>query len=219
MSTWLHLAALGLISAVSPTSLVPAIALLGSRNGPRAVAAYFLGSLASYAVVAGAVAGGVVATSGGSSGGVTTARAVFELAAGVASIVFAARFWLRRDAVQPRESQPGWLRFFDRLGLVGSFLFGAFWINAVLAVDAGLEIARASFGPRETTAAVLLYALVAASTSLMVLGVYFADRERADERLAAARDWSVRNGNAALAILLFALGALLVSKGAFALAS
>lgn len=218
MSTWLHLLALALISAISPTSLVPPIALLGSRTGARGVAAYFAGNFSSFVVVTSVAAAGLAGADAGEST-TSTVRAAFELAAGLGSMAYAARMWQRRD-VAPKEEgpPPRWLGFFDRLGLVGAFLFGSFWIVVVLAVDAGLEIAQAGFSPVGTAVAILSFAFVAASTPLLVLAVYFSDRERADARLAAVRRWTLLHSRAALAAVLFVLGAWLVVNAVYALA-
>ena len=156
MTTWLHLIALGLISVVSPTSLVPVIALIGSRNGPRAVAFYFAGSFCSITITTAIVAGGFLGADVGHSS-TSLLKALFEIVVGLVSIVFAVRIWMRRGDAAQREKRekppPRWVGFFDRLGLFGAFLFGVFWVNMVLAVDAGLEIATEEFhGPFDARA-------------------------------------------------------------------
>jgi len=220
VTTWLHLLALALISCLSPTAFVPAIILLGTRNGPRALVAYFLGGFVSVSVVVGLTAAGLGTPGRTGSHTFSTGKGLFEVAVGVASLVAAAVLWTRRDAhrpAKPSTEDPGWLRFVNRAGWLGAFVFGLFWVNLVFAVDAGLEIAGSGFGSGEQTLAVFLYAAVASCAPLVVLAVYLANRELADMRLAALQRWLALHGKAALAVGLAIVGLYLTTVGAYAL--
>ena len=220
MTTWLHLLALALLSCLSPTAIVPAIILLGTRNGPRALVAYFLGGLVSVSVVVGLTAAGLGTPGKTGSHSFSTGKATFELVLGLASLVIAAVLWTRRDAERPAKpatGDPGWLRFVNRAGWAGAFVFGLFWVNLVFAVDAGLELAGSGFSAGKTTFAIVLYAAVASCAPLAVLAVYLADRERADARLAALQRWLALHGKAALAVGLAVVGLYLTTVGAYAL--
>jgi hypothetical protein len=220
VTTWLHLLALALLSCLSPTAIVPAIILLGTRNGPRALVAYFLGGFVSVSVVVGLTASGLGTPGRIGSHSFLTGKGLFEISVGIASLVFAAMLWTRRDTHRPAKRQtgtPGWLKFVERVGWPGAFVFGLFWMNLVFAVDAGLEIAASGFGAGEETLAVFLYAALASCAPLVVLAVYLANRELADARLAAFQSWIGQHGKAALAVGLAVVGLYLTTVGAYAL--
>jgi hypothetical protein len=220
-AAWLNLVALALVSALSPTALVPAIFLL-SRGGPHSLLAFALGSICSVAVVAGLVATGLVLSGSGGSHGTSNARAVLELVVGLVCLVAAQRVWAGRTTTAERaraaqaapEKPSRWLVWVDRAGVVGAYLFGLFWINGVFAVDAGLVIGQADLGSWGTTLAVVGYAVAAAGGALFVLGVYYADPERSKARLDRSRAWLQIHGREALAVLLYAVALLFVAKGA-----
>ena len=221
MTTWLHLLALALLSCLSPTAFVPAVILLGTRNGPRALVAYFAGGVISVTVVASLTAAGF--GTGSSGGRFSTGKAAFELAAGLASLGLAFWFWTRRDAPQkpkqPKTGTPAWLRMINRVGWPGAFVFGLFWVNAVFAVDAGLEVANSDFSTGKATFAIVAYAVIASCAPLVVLGVYLTNRERAEARLAAFQSWLGQHGKAALGIVFAVIGLYLTTVGAYALLS
>jgi Sap, sulfolipid-1-addressing protein len=223
VTTWLHLLALALLSCLSPTAFVPAVILLGTRNGPRALVAYFAGGVISVTVVTGLTAAGFGSGNSGGSHGLSTGKGIFEIVAGLASLGLAFWFWTRRDAPpkpkQPKTGTPGWLRMINRVGWPGAFVFGLFWVNAVFAVDAGLEVANADFSTAKATFAIVMYAVIASCAPLVVLGVYLANRERAEARLAGFQSWLGQHGKAALAIMFAVIGLYLTTVGAYALLS
>jgi hypothetical protein len=180
------------------------------------VLAFALGSVCSVALLAGIVAAGLDVTGSGRSHGTSEARAVFELAAGLLCVAVAGRVQRRpRPAPRPEGGEPSrWLQLVDRLGVAGAYAFGLVWINGVFAIDAGLVIAHAGYGSTGAALAVLAYAVAAAGGPLLVYGVYRADPERSERRLGAIRTWTAAHGRAALVVLLYAAGALLVAKGA-----
>jgi len=220
VTTWLHLLALALLSCLSPTAIVPAIILLGTRTGPRSLVAYFLGGLLSVSVVVGLTAAGLGTPGETGSHSFSTGKATFELVLGLVTLVAGVVLWTRRDAqrpAKPPKGDPRWLRLVNRAGSLGAFVFGLFWVNLVFAVDAGLELAGSGFGTGKTTVAVFVYAAVASCAPLVVLAVYLADRERADARLAALQRWLGQHGKAALAVGLVVVGLYLTTVGAYAL--
>jgi len=213
---WARILALALVCACSPTAFLPPIVLLSGRRGPRTVVGYAAGQLGSNLVVAGLVYAGLAGSSSGHSGTTSAARIALELGAGIALVAYGFRTWARRDT-PATTSQPGWMRFLDRMGPVTGFLFGAFWINTIFAADAGLEIARADVGQTEAALALVAYSIVASGASLAVLGVYVANRERAASRLAGIRDWMARNQRSALAIFLWVAGSYFLLKTGLAI--
>jgi Sap, sulfolipid-1-addressing protein len=215
MSTWLHLLALALVSALSPASLVPAIFLL-SRGGPRSVLAFALGSICSVAAITALVAGGLDVSGSGHSHGASEARAIFELAAGLLCFAFALRLGRRPPKpAKPADAEPSrFVHLVDRLGIAGAYLFGLVWVNGVFAIDAGLVIGQSGYGSTGKTVAVVAYAVAAAGGALLVYGVYRADPESSERRLAGIRAWMSTHSRAALALFLYAAAVLLVWKGA-----
>ena len=117
MTTWLHLFALALLSCLSPTAFVPAVILLGTRNGPRALVAYFAGGVISVTVVTSLAAAGFDSGTSSGSHGLSTGKGIFEIVAGLASLGLAVWFWTRRDAPpkpkRPKTGTPKWLRMIN----------------------------------------------------------------------------------------------------------
>ena len=197
--------------------------LLGTRNGPRALIAYFAGGVISVSAVTALTAAGIGSGTSSGSHGLSTGKGIFEIVAGLLSLGLAAWFWTRRDEPPkekpPKTGTPRWLRAIDSIGWPGAFVFGLFWVNAVFAVDAGLEIANSGFTTGESVFAIVAYAVVASCAPLVVLGIYLADRERAEARIAGFQRWLGQHAKAALAIAFAVIGLYLTTVGAYALLS
>jgi hypothetical protein len=223
VTTWLHLLALALLSCLSPTAFVPAVILLGTRNGPRALVAYFAGGVISVSALTALTAAGVGSSTSSGSHGLSTGKGIFEVVAGLASLALAVWFWTRREdppkEKAPKTGTPRWLRVIDRVGWPGAFVFGLFWVNAVFAVDAGLEVANSGFTTGKSAFAIVVYAVIASCAPLVVLGIYLANREQAEARITAFQRWLGQHAKAALAVAFAVIGLYLTTVGAYALLS
>jgi threonine/homoserine/homoserine lactone efflux protein len=220
---WLHLFALALLSCLSPTAFVPAIILLGTRNGPRALVAYFAGGVVSVSFIVALTAAGLDDPGRSGSHTLSTGKAALELVAGLVVLGLAVHFWTSRGKPGKQKAAddqpPAWLRMINRVGWAGAFVFGLFWVNVVFAVDVGLEISNNGVAVGHAAFAIGVYAVIASCAPLVVLGIYLTNREQADARLAAFQRWMSQHGRAALGIFLAVAGLYLTTVGAYALLS
>jgi len=91
------------------------------------------------------------------------------------------------------------------MGPIVAFAFGTL-INVVFVVDAGMRIASADPGASDATVAIVFYAVPSTAGLLAVLVVYYADRARAEARLARMRGWIARNNATVITGMLGVVG-------------
>jgi hypothetical protein len=214
---YLYLLVVGILTALTPWAIVGAVVMLGSRAGARAAGAFTLGWFCAVTLIAAVVAAGLGGASESTQSSTSKGVLVLELVLGLALTAFGARSYRRSRSSPERAAEPGWLKRLDHMGPVVAFVFGTFMINVFFVVDAGLRIASAGGSNAEAVTAVVAYAVIATSSLIVVLAVYFLDRDNADARLRALRAWLGRNNTRVMAAIVLAVGVVFVVKAAIGL--
>jgi hypothetical protein len=214
---YLYLLVVGILTALTPWAIVGAVVMLGSRAGARTAAAFTLGWFCAVAFIAAIVAAGLGGASESTQSSTSKGVLVVELVLGLVLVALGARSYRRSRSRPAPATEPGWLKKLDHMGPVVAFAFGTFMINVFFVVDAGLRIASANGSSAEAVTAVVVYSLLATSSLIAVLAVYFLDRDKAEARLAAMRAWLARNNARVMAGIVLAIGVVFVAKAAVGL--
>lgn len=206
--------ALGLALAALPIVLVPVA--LATRRPPAVARAFLGGWLLGVCVVGGlviALADVLVLPAGDAAW-----AGYVKIALGVVLLVLAVRRWLSRPGPDEVPEPPAWTARVGSMTARRAFAV-AFALasvnpkNLVLVVSGATVIADATSAPVEQAVALLVFAVVgsvgvgAPAVVVAVLGA------RATEVLAAADRWMTRHGTVVVAVVLAALGVLLVVNG------
>lgn len=125
--------------------------------------------------------------------------------------------WLRRPAGDAPETESRWMRALGKLTPVRSaglgFALSAGPKSLVLVAGGGLAIAGASVTPPEEALAGIVFVVIATSTALVPVVLYYALGVRGLSTLRSLQDWMQRNSAGIGAALLILLGVVLIGSG------
>jgi threonine/homoserine/homoserine lactone efflux protein len=130
-----------------------------------------------------------------------------RVAIGAALLVMAVKMWLGRESKQA----PAWLSNVLESGPREAVRFGLLLSAAnpkelLIALGAGLAIARSDAGVAAGAVALAVFVLLGAASVASPLLVFFASGDSALDRLTRAREWLQRNNAAVSAAVLAVLG-------------
>ncbi len=206
---------LALAVAASPFAIIPAVLLLLSPRGVVAATAYlagwFVGLVVSTVLV-------ILLADRIPDLSEATWVAWTRIAIGVLLLGLAVHSWLGRRS--PAKA-PSWLTSVSTASPGQAVLLGVVLtlLNPkilLLSVGAGLTIAAADVAPVPAAAT---YAVIGSSTILIPIAVSAVGGDRVVAPLTRLRDWLVRNNAVLMAVVLAALGLLLLAEGVSALRS
>jgi hypothetical protein len=209
---------LGLVIALSPITVIPAVLVLQAPrprpSGLAFLAGWVLGiaALTALSVAASGLLGGLDKSPPRWS---SWLRVVF----GAALIVYGIFRWLTRHG---HTESPGWMRSFGtikppRAALTGAALAIVRPDVALICVPAGLGIGTSGLGLGGDWLAAAFFVAVAASSVAIPILAYAAAGERLDPTLARVKDWMDKSNAALLAGILVVIGAMVLYHGIRAL--
>jgi hypothetical protein len=204
--------ALGTILAAAPVLAVPL--LLVTRPDRAPLHGFLAGWLAGFLALGGlAITFADIAMLAGTSAdiGLESVR----IALGGALLVFAWRKWQKRPLPGEDPETPGWMRRFDDISPSGAAVIGAALAtvnpkNALLVVSGALAVAGATPHPPAQAGAFLLHTLVASAGLLAPLVAVMLLGDRAARPLDRLRDIVARHNAVAMAVVLAALGVMVI---------
>ena len=212
------LTSLGLVIALSPLSVIPAVLVLQT---PRARAASLVFLAGWLVAIAGLTAGfiGVSGLLGGLHRSPPTWASWLRIVAGAGLIAFGGYQWLTRHR---HADEPRWMRSLAtltpaRAGAAGVVLAVVRPEVLLVCAAAGLAIGSAGLGIGQAWISAGVFVAVAGSTVTIPVLAFAAAGERLDEPLARLKAWMQRNHAAMLAAVLVAIGLLVLYKGIHAL--
>lgn len=209
----LELVPLALAIALSPFPLVPVVLLLLTArplaNGGGFLAGWF-GGLVALAAVFTVVAGAVELWDEA-----PTWAAWTRLALGLILIALGVRAWLTRGG---SVEAPAWMSALGdytplRAARLGLLLAVANPKVLLLVLAGGVAIGSAASGTGRSAAAVLLFAILAASTVALPVVLRLVLGERIVGPLQSARGWLVAHNDAVVAVVVVVIGVMVASKG------
>jgi len=214
-----QLVPLALVVALSPLTIIPAIALVLQSERARSTGLAFLsGWLLGLAATTAVFVQLPRLLDGLSRPGPTWAPWV-RIAVGTALVALGGWRWATRHRV---TNQPAWLNRLSRMSPVGAAAIGVGLILVnpkilVMNAASGLVIGTAGLGMPGASLAVAYYTVIAGSTVLVPILAYAIAGERVDPQLERLKQWMERQHAVLIAGLFAAVGLLLVYTGIRAL--
>lgn len=214
-----ELVPLGLVVALSPLTIIPAVLVLQTPHPRPTGLAFLVGWIVGLAVLT-----SVFLELSNLIGGIGTKppgwASWLRIVVGAALIALGVYRWIHRAK---SEHMPGWMTRMSSLTPAKAAVT-ALALTVVnpkvlfLCAAAGLAIGSAGIDVPTVYAAVAWYVLVAGCTVALPVLAYAASGQRLDPTLARLRAWLERQHAALIAVILVVIGLLVLYKGVHALA-
>ena len=209
---------LGLVIALSPITVIPAVLVLQAPrprpSGLAFLAGWVLGlaALTALSVAASGVLGGLHKSP-------PTWASWLRVILGAALILFGIYRWLTRHR---HTESPAWMRSFASItpapaGITGAVLVVIRPDVLLICVPAGLAIGGSGRDVVDDWIAAAFFVAVAASTVAIPILAYAAAGHRLDDAMARLKDWMDRNNAALMAAILVVIGLMVLYNGIHAL--
>ena len=214
-----EITALAMVVALSPFTVLPAIALVVHSDRPRPTGLAFIsGWLVAKAAIT-ALFVGVPRLMGGLQGTPPHWTAWLRVAAGVAFILAALWYWRRPGAA---AAEATWVDRLEHITPAAAAFVGVAltFLNPKLVfacAAAGFAIGSANLGAPATGAAIAYFTLLGGSTAVLPILAYMIWSHRVDAVLARFADWVRRHQVAITVAVLLLLGVALLMNGLRAL--
>jgi cytochrome c biogenesis protein CcdA len=206
---------LGLAIAVcSPVSVVTVIVLLTMPSGRRRGVAFVLGWLLAIAVIAAVVVS--VHGQNFSSHQTTPSRAAswVEIAVGLLAVLGAVRALRRPRQGHSSSETPQWLNRLDNTNWVLAVVVGAFMLTYSLTIAAAVEVLKANVSTTDEVIAFVVFAIASTISIAAPIAIALVAPDRAEQRLAAWRNWLLGNSRVIGLVALLVIGVALIVRGA-----
>jgi arginine exporter protein ArgO len=209
---------LGLVIALSPITVIPAVLVLQvprpRPSGLAFLAGWVLGlaALTALSVAASGVLGGLHKSP-------PTWASWLRVILGAALILFGIYRWLTRHR---HTESPAWMRSFATITPARAAITAAVLVVIrpdvlLICVPAGLAIGGSGMDVADDWIAAAFFVAIAASTvAIPVLG-YAVAGHRLDDAMARLKDWMDKNNAALMAAILVVIGLMVLYNGAHAL--
>ena len=209
---------LGLVIALSPLTVIPAVLVLQApRPRPSGLAflagwALGLAALTALSVAASGLLGGLHKSP-------PTWASWLRVILGTALILFGIYRWLTRHR---NTESPAWMRSFAtiapaRAGVTGAALAVIRPDVLLICVPAGLAIGGSGMDVADDWIAAAFFVAIAASTVAIPILAYAAAGHRLDDVLGRLKDWTDKRNNELLAAILIVIGLMVLNNGVHAL--
>jgi hypothetical protein len=209
---------LGLVIALSPITVIPAVLVLHAPR-PRPAGLAFLAGWVLGLVALTAVFVGASDLLGGLQQAPPRWASWLRVVLGSALIVFGIRGWLTR---RRHTKTPAWLRSFAKLtpvraGVTGAVLAVIRPEVLILSAAAGLAIGTGGLGAASAWTSGVVFVVISASTVAIPIVGYVGAGDRLDAPLERLKDWMEENHGAMMAVILVVIGLIVVYNGIHAL--
>ena len=209
---------LGLVIALSPITIIPAVLVLQAPRPRPAGLAFLAGWVLGLAALT-ALSVGASGLLGGLDKSPPRWASWLRVVLGSALILYGVYQWLTRRS---HTESPAWMRSFAtitprRAGLTAAALVVIRPDVLLICVPAGLAIGGSGLDLPLVWMAAVIFVAVAASTVAIPILAYAAAGHRLDDPLARLKDWMDRNNAALMAALFVVIGLLVLYHGIHAL--
>ncbi len=209
---------LGLVIALSPITVIPAVLVLQAPR-PRPSGLAFLAGwvLGLAALTAVSVAGSGLL--GGLHKSPPTWASWLRVILGAALIVFGIYRWFTRHR---HTESPAWMRSFATITPARAAITGAALVAIrpdvlLICIPAGLAIGGSGMDVADDWVAAAFFVAIAASTVAVPILAYAAAGHRLDDPMARLKDWMDKNNAALMAAILVVIGVMVLYNGVNAL--
>jgi hypothetical protein len=209
---------LGLVIALSPITVIPAVLVLQAPRPRPSGLAFFAGWLLGLAALT-AISVAASGLLGGLHKSPPTWASWLRVVLGSALIAFGVYRWLTRRS---HSESPAWMRSFAtitpaRAGITGAVLVVIRPDVLLICVPAGLAIGAGGLGVAGDWIAAGFFVAIAASTVAVPVLAYAAAGHRLDDTMGRLKDWMDKNNAALLAGILVVIGLMVLYNGIHAL--
>jgi hypothetical protein len=209
---------LGLVIALSPITVIPAVLVLHAPR-PRPAGLAFLAGWVLGLVALTAVFVGASDLLGGLQQAPPRWVSWLRVVLGLALIAFGIRSWLTRHR---HTKTPAWLRSFSRLtpvraGVTGAVLAPLRPEVLILCAAAGLAISTGGLNAAGGWICGAVFVVVSASTVAIPILGYVGAGEHLDDTLERLKVWMEENHGAMMAVILVVIGLIVIYNGIHAL--
>jgi Sap, sulfolipid-1-addressing protein len=213
------LTGLGLVIALSPITVIPAVLVLQAPR-PRPTGLAFLGGWVLGLAALTALSVGASGLLGGLDKAPPRWTSWLRVVLGSALILYGIYQWLTR---RRHTESPAWMRSFATITPVRAALTAVALVVIrpdvlLICVPAGLAIGGGGLGVTGDWIAAAIFVAIAASSVAIPILAYAAAGHRLDDTLARVKDWMDRNNAALMAAILVVVGLLVLYHGINALA-
>ena len=205
---------LGLVIAVSPITIIPAVLVLQAPkprpSGLSFLAGWLLGLSAVTALCA--AASGLL---GGLHKSTPSWASWLRGVLGSALIVYGIYQWLTRHR---HTESPAWMRSFATITPARAAITGAAMVVVrpdvlLICVPAGLAIGGSGLDTAGDWMAAAFFVAIAASTVAVPILAYAAAGHRLDDAMGRVKDWMEKNNAALMAAILLVIGVMVLYNG------
>jgi hypothetical protein len=209
---------LGLVIALSPITVIPAVLVLHAPR-PRPAGLAFLAGWVLGLVALTAVFVGASDLLGGLQQAPPRWVSWLRVVLGSALIAFGIRGWLTRHR---HTKTPAWLRSFAKLtpvraGVTGAVLAPLRPEVLILCAAAGLAIGTGGLSVASAWTSGVVFVVISASTVAIPILAFVGAGDRLDAPLERLKDWMEENHGAMMAVILVVIGLIVVYNGIHAL--
>lgn len=206
-------------AAVSPTVLIGIILILSIAERPKLSGiAFYIGSIIILLIV---VAAGILLGKGvavAASKPPSAASAYFDLALGIALILFGMRRVAKKGDDAPDESRFGGksksaVSDFIKYLILGLLMFTINFTTTVLVFAAGKDIGISGAGVADQLIVIIVLTIITLLVVEIPLLIYFTMPERSEKILQPLNKWMQRNSRYLMAAIIFIFGIYLMVKG------
>jgi Sap, sulfolipid-1-addressing protein len=209
---------LGLVIALSPITVIPAVLVLQAPRPRPSGLAFLAGWLLGLAALT-AISVAASGLLGGLHKSPPTWASWLRVVLGSALIVFGVYRWLTRRS---HSESPAWMRSFAtitpaRAGITGAVLVVIRPDVLLICVPAGLAIGAGGLGVAGDWIAAGFFVAIAASSVAIPILAYAAAGHRLDAAMGRLKDWMDKNNAALMAGILIVIGLMVLYNGIHAL--
>lgn len=209
---------LGLVIALSPITVIPAVLVLQAPRPRPSGLAFLAGWLLSLAALT-ALCVGATGLLGGLHRSAPNWASWVRVVLGSALILFGIYRWLTRHH---HTESPGWMRSFSTIGPARAAITGTALVVVrpdvlFICVPAGLAIGASGLDVADRWTAAAFFVAVAASTVAVPILAYAAAGHRLDDTMSRLKDWMEKNNAALMAAILVVIGVMVLYNGIHAL--
>ena len=209
---------LGLVIALSPITIIPAVLVLQAPRPRPSSLAFLAGWLLGLAALTAlcVAASGLL---GGLHKSTPSWASWLRVVLGSALILFGIFRWLTRHA---HTESPAWMNSFATITPARAAITGAALVVArpdvlLICVPAGLAIGASGLDAVDDWIAAVFFVTIAASTVAVPILAYAAAGHRLDDAMGRLKDWMEKNNAALMAAILIVIGAMVLYNGIHAL--
>jgi Sap, sulfolipid-1-addressing protein len=209
---------LGLVIALSPITVIPAVLVLQAPRPRPSGLAFLAGWLLGLAALT-AISVAASGLLGGLHKSPPTWASWLRVVLGSALIAFGVYRWLTRHR---HSESPAWMRSFATITPARAAITGAVLVVIrpdvlLICVPAGLAIGAGGLGVAGDWIAAGFFVAIAASTVAIPVLAYAAAGHRLDDTMGRLKDWMDKNNAALLAGILVVIGLMVLYNGIHAL--